>query len=735
MHSSTSATVANVSALDTVRKRIDLCIRSLNEAEKLLTFSSSIDQLFQSTDYLKIAETLEGVKQSLSVLSDIPEFREQAKHFQQHQDRLEQLIRPQLTAALTQRDLEACKNYLRVFQSIKREQQYMSHYYNVRLEPIRQLWASFGGGARNVTPPKPPAGSPGTSSPPNINQTTPTANLNQWIQTFYEEVTLLAHTELDWLVRLSPTNSAQLTEQMLVSLFLSINTQLHTRIEQFVPPSQPGKTGELITLYQTTIQFLKQLKLPEKNTLIKTVLEPFKHFQTKYPENEGKLFRQYLSSFTLVKKNDYMTTIKNVENSINKLFPLCEASIDRLYELTHATEIEPYVQMLNNVFRDFITMLKETLNELKVMSNIAVPKDILMQIEQRRQQAMPGAKPPAQQVLQPAQLNWEYFQGAMKLLQDIAVFMNRLRSFEQSIQSNFISYLSSMDEMDSLKIILHDITKLHKVQNIVHQISSLSLPTATVTTTPKKSLLQDAYDQVVGFCAQCQNYVFETMIHYIRQRFKDMPKMAEWKQQGGGESYQTNPSQVSYSTQIAEHLLNIPQQLDPYSEDELYRFSYHVAMTYPVNDDFYQNLVKQLHQQQVERRIQMSMMSDDEASPAKQEHHSETEDENIDEMDGIAHQWMTLVASATEKLYLQSIVEISMLSEFGCQQLSNDIGYLFNVLSALGVSADPLLSRTQQLVSTPKERYAEIISNIMKSDNNAEKNIANLIAKMRGIKL
>ncbi|EFA86654.1 oligomeric Golgi complex component [Heterostelium album PN500] len=661
MHANTSDTVARISSLDTVRKRIDQCIISLNEAEKLLSFSSGLDKLFQSADYLKIADTLEGVKQSLAVLSDIPEFREQQRHFQAHQDRLESLVRPQLIGALQSRDLESCVNYLKIFQSIKREQQFLIHYYNVRLEPIKALWSSYAGGSS-----KSPAGSatsPGTTSPPQQQQQQLIVpNLNQWCQGFYDEVILLANQEMDWLSKLSPGNYRQLAEQLLVNLFLSINSQFQTRIEQYAAPNQPGKTNELINLYKTTIQFLRTLDIPEKETLIKTVLEPFKIFQTKFPENESKLFKQYLSSFSLVKKNDFSTTIKNIENSINKIFPLCESSIDRFYSLTHVTEVEPFINVINNVFKDFVAMLKDSINELKIMSNISITKDILSQIEQRKQPANVKQQSQQQQHQQQQQQNWEYFQGAMKLLQDCNTFIAKMK----------------------------------------HQATN------------KRSLFHDAQDQIQNYCAHCQHFVFETMINFIRLKLKDLPRLPEWKQQSGTESYQTNPSQVSYITQIAEHLLNIPQQLDPYSEEELIRFSYRIALSQPIaNDDFYQNLVRQLYKS--EQTTSAATIS---------------EDEEEEEEDGIAHQWMSLVAKATEKLYLQSIVEISTLTDSGCQQLANDISYLFNILSAIGVPHDPLLSLTQQLISIPKDKYLESIANYESS----EKNISNLISKMRGIK-
>jgi len=132
-------TIKLISKMDLVKNRMEQSIRSLQEAEKLLNFSQQVDTLFQSNDFLKISEKLEEVKQSLSVLSDVPEFRQQSAKFTVYQDRLEKMLKPQLVNALTSKNLDVCSQYLKIFQNIQKEDKFYEYYYISKSEPLKIL--------------------------------------------------------------------------------------------------------------------------------------------------------------------------------------------------------------------------------------------------------------------------------------------------------------------------------------------------------------------------------------------------------------------------------------------------------------------------------------------------------------------------------------------------------------------------------------------------------------------
>eukprot|EP01132_Coremiostelium_polycephalum_P005100 gene5100-6347_t len=780
MHCNTSETVALISKLDLAKMRIDQSIRSLKEAEKLLSFSSQVDALFASNDYAKITETLEDVRQSLAVLSDVPEFRAQSAQFSAYQDRLETLLRPQLVSVFANRDIDSSANYLKIFRSIRREDQFFQQYYNTRLDPIKTLWNSYNRGNPLSLSTPIPSNPSSVSSPPIVSKptspylphqqqhqqsssTAPTEPFNTWLSKFFDQILLLVNSEHSFISQLSPDNYKSILENLVIHLFNSIHSQFQSRIDAAIQQQLPTtgsvtvKISDLLSLYKMTCQFLKSLPfsvptlpstaisttpstsspLQESYKLYKTVLEPFKYFQSKFSDYEIRQHKQTLNLLSPIKKNDYDSTTKNMENLSTKVFIMAQSSIDRFFEFTHCTELSLFINVLNTLITDYTVILKDSLNELKTIANINTlsTKDLIDQLSnknttnlQKQHSKTPSSSSNSS--------SWEYFQGAMKLLQNSNSLVSKIIDLDNHFNLNIQHYLSDeSNQMESMikKILLLDLNKLHKLQSIVEQIE-LNLIASVSGSHPhhslkdKKLLLQEGLNQICTYYSLCQNFVFEIMISFIRTKLKEVPKMAEWKSNSNStinvqhphtDSHFSTPS-ISYITQIADHLLTIPQQLDPYSEEESLRFSTQIALSYPINDDFYQNLIKQYHQ---------SNISTNNSEEAKEEG-VEGEEEEEDFMDGIAHQWITLVAKATEKLYLQSIIEISSLTDMGSQQLHNDIGYLFNVLSALGVPPDALLLKTQSLITMPKDTYLDHSSTL----TGAERNISNLIGKMRNIK-
>ncbi|EGG23098.1 oligomeric Golgi complex component [Cavenderia fasciculata] len=732
--------VDTIASLDTVRTRIDSCIRSLNEAEKLLHFSAQLDQLFAAAEYLAIAQRLDEIKTSLQLLSDIPEFREQSKQFAIYTDRLETSIKPLLVQSLNARDVDGCNKYHTVFSIIKRQSTFHQVYNSSRIEPLKTTWLQYKGGAipnTNTTvgglSPNPSSSSTSLSSSPkpvspllssasSSSSSSSLSSFNQFLGSFYDQIKAMVESELNWLSKLGGTSGSaiqpkEMIEHLLGHLFQSINAQLQSRIESAsTSTTSSNKNQDLIQLYKTSISFIQSLpSILDKTHLIKTILlDPFRHFHNKFSDNEMKYLKSQLSLFQLIKKNDFNSSINNIETSMNKIFPLLEQSIDRFYQFTHLSEIESFIHTLNNIITEYIGLLKDSLVELKVMANIVSPTNVVLIDRQSQPQLLQQQQ--QQQILNPQQHNWEHFQGAMKLLQLVNGLMSKLNNFEHSFNVNIIDYLAKYDDSSiesTIRTIMlsQENDKSTRFNNVIQMIIDPQYLMNNGSNN-KKHLLQDAKDQVSSFCSQSQHFIYETMITFIKLKFKEVPKMNEWKQNLNiVDSYQSNQS--AYSTQIADHLLTIPQQLDPYSEEISLRFSYQIAISYPTNDEMYQNIIKQLHQTMLNETKDISDTSDIE-----------------DDMVGIAHQWIHIVACATEKLYLQSIVEITSLTDYGCHHLANDITYLFNVLSALGVAPDPLLSKTQLLVQIPKEAYLESIQSL----EGGEKNIAILISKMRSIK-
>lgn len=91
------------------------------------------------------------------------------------------------------------------------------------------------------------------------------------------------------------------------------------------------------------------------------------------------------------------------------------------------------------------------------------------------------------------------------------------------------------------------------------------------------------------------------------------------------------------------------------------------------------------------------------------------------------------VAEGATNLYLEQLRGIQYITDRGAQQLSVDIEYLSNVLSALSMPIPTVLSTFHSCLSSPKDQLKELV----KSDagNQLDLPTANLVCKMRRLSL
>jgi hypothetical protein len=71
--------------------------------------------------------------------------------------------------------------------------------------------------------------------------------------------------------------------------------------------------------------------------------------------------------------------------------------------------------------------------------------------------------------------------------------------------------------------------------------------------------------------------------------------------------------------------------------------------------------------------------------------------------------WLTLISHGTVAIYLTAIItSMKHLSEYGSVQLSEDIHYLMNVTSAMGVITSPMLQYMYDLTSMQRKELQQL---------------------------
>lgn len=91
------------------------------------------------------------------------------------------------------------------------------------------------------------------------------------------------------------------------------------------------------------------------------------------------------------------------------------------------------------------------------------------------------------------------------------------------------------------------------------------------------------------------------------------------------------------------------------------------------------------------------------------------------------------VAEGASALYMEQLRGIQYITDHGAQQLSVDIEYLSNVLSALSVPIPPALATFHTCLSTPRDQLKDLLK--CDSGNQLDLPTANLVCKIRHVSL
>ena len=123
---------------------------------------------------------------------------------------------------------------------------------------------------------------------------------------------------------------------------------------------------------------------------------------------------------------------------------------------------------------------------------------------------------------------------------------------------------------------------------------------------------------------------------------------------------------------------------------------------------------------------------------SEQENEHETEDGADTEADTNAaaqfsSEWVNAIAQSSSALVIACILKLPRISDTGARQLAVDIGYLTNVMSAVGVSASPLFARLLELFEMSLTEHAAVVQAQVQKPRDATVLLERTLGKARGI--
>ncbi|XP_028762015.1 conserved oligomeric Golgi complex subunit 7 [Neltuma alba] len=731
---SSAESIAALAKVDTVKQRMEGAYETLQDAAGLTQLSSTVEDVFASGDLPRAAETLANMRHCLSAVGEVAEFANIRKQLEVLEDRLDTMVKPRLTDALTNRKVNVAQDLRGILIRIGRFKSLESQYTKVHLKPIAKFWEDFdsrqwANKSANEKNEKERLASGGE-----VHSVASSISFSSWLPSFYDEILLYLEQEWKWCMLAFPEDYKILVPKLLCETMTTIGSSFISHINLAVGDAVPETkafakglldilSGDmqkgikiqakhleaLIELHNTTGTFARNIQhlfsdsdIQVLMDVLKAVYLPYESFKQRYGQMERAILSFETAGVDLrgavirgvgAQGVELSETVRRMEESIPQVIVLLEAAVERCINFTGGSEADELILALDDVMLQYISTLQETLKSLRTVCGV---DNIGDGSSKREMDKKDGNQNTRRVDLISNEEEWSIVQGALQILTVADNLTSRASVFEASLRATLARlstslslsvFGSSLDQnqvtsgtedglggraaLDVASLRLVDVPeKARKLFNLLNQSKD-----------PRFHALPLASQRVAAFADTVNELVYDVLISKVRQRLSDVSRLPIWssvEEQSAFPLPTFSAYPQSYVTSVGEYLLTLPQQLEPLAEG----------------------------------------ISNSDTS---------------EEAQFFATEWMFKVAEGATALYIEQLRGIQYISDRGAQQLSVDIEYLSNVLSALSMPIPPVLATFQTCLSTSRDQLKELLKT--DSGNPLDLPTANLICKMRRVNL
>ncbi|KAH7292646.1 hypothetical protein KP509_29G079000 [Ceratopteris richardii] len=740
---SCAESVAALARVDVVKQRMEAAYGTLQDAAGLAQLSANVEAVFASGDLARVADTLANMRRCLSVIGEVPDFSNMRQQLEILEDRLEGMVLPKLSDALVQKKVESTQSLYDILVTIGRYSSLEKQYTRVRLKPLRRVWeesdSGKGGLALNKLSIEEKPDDSRQASSLSVGDNNAQISFVDWLPHFYDEVLLYLEQEWKWCSIAFPEKYKSLVPTLLVETMSSISTSFTLRIESSsfdilsgAGPTDDGQKGEklqhtqlglLIALHNMTGTFARNIQhlfgsieSEDMVRVLSAIYSPYEGFKERYGDLELSLLSNQVSSLDFrgavarsvgARGLEVSETVRRMEASIPAVALFLEAAVERCLNFTGGSEVEALLRTLDEVMRLFIGKLQDMLKSLRIICAVDRTVD-----STKREGVLDGSvtkKDISVLDMVSDEEEWAIVQGVLQILAVTESLNSRTSVFE----STLCATLRRLGERLCLPKLLADINQAATFtgKSVSAAIfltggfgASLSFDIAILRLFDKPdkarrlhSLLEQANDTgfhalahtsglVASFNDLVNDLVYDVLIAKVRARLNNVALLPIWSAEKEENVFDL-PSFSAYAsphvTSMGEYLLTLPQQLEPV------------------------------------------MMGGGSGQTM------EGGDDNVDDSQLLAAEWMFKVAEGAISLYTDQLRGIQFLSDRGAQQLSADIDYLSKVLSALSMQVPLALATFQACLQVSKEKLADFIK--LETNKHLDSATGRLICKMRRV--
>ncbi|KAL0317650.1 UNVERIFIED_CONTAM: Conserved oligomeric Golgi complex subunit [Sesamum angustifolium] len=725
---SSAESIATLAKVDTVKRRMEAAYETLQDAAGLTQLSSTVEDVFASGDLPRAADTLANMRHCLTAVGEVAEFANIRKQLEVLEDRLDSMVQPRLTDALNNRKVNVAQEMRGILIRIGRFKSLESYYTKVHLKTIKKLWEEFDlrqQSSKLANEKNEVERASSFDSQSNMQ----TISFARWLPSFYDELLLYLEQEWKWCMLAFPEDYRTLVPKLLIEAMSSICSSFVSRVNlatgDVVPETKALAKGildilsgdlpkgvkiqtkhleALTELHNITGSFARNIQhlfsdsdLHVLLDTLKTVYLPYETFKQRYGQMERGVLSAGISSLDL----------RGVSTP----------ATERCISFTGGSEADELILALDDVTLQYISTLQGNLKSLRAVCGVDVVAETVGAKKETGADKKDGASHARKVDFMSNEEEWSFVQGALQILTVADCLTSRTSVFEASLRStlarlstnlSFSVYGSSLDQnqshvdnndgsgdlstagkasLDVAALRLVDVPeKARKLFNLLEQ----NFPTGT-DLQPFNLHCQKIPDfmpfhllsqRVAAFAEAVNELVYDVLILKVRQHFSDLSRLPIWSSVEEPSAFPVPSFSAypqSYVTNVGEYLLTLPQQLEPLAEG------------------------------------------------------ISNSDANAEEAQFFATEWMFKVAEGATALYIEQLRGIHKITDRGAQQLSVDIEYLSNVLSALSMPIPPVLSTFHTCFSTPTDQLKDLVKT--DSGNQLDLPTANLVCKMRGVRL
>jgi hypothetical protein len=341
-----------------------------------------------------------------------------------------------------------------------------------------------------------------------------------------------------------------------------------------------------------------------------------------------------------------------IQNIINPASKIGEDSVQRCLGMTDGFKLDELLLVIDECLAAFLNKVGLSLKAIQenvkdsLISNRAAAaskEEDLDMASQSQEDALPE----------------DILVAILRVLQTAVLFSNSMSILEANLHSS-VSVLKAQWEHQSN--IIHVWFTLFPGQKEVHEKKLASLQGGSI------SLLPLVDKSVKEYKLSAEQIVLDFMMIKVKKSLQGIDESKLWSRTEAKDktfdlpSFSVFPSK--HVTSLGEYLLIVPQQFD-------------------VLDDL------------------------DELKITMKEGKGNKEEEEPQQSNSFAAEWITRVVEEASKLYTRDILRIPKLSEHGCSQLQADIDYLCNILQALFVAIPLKMSTIASNLSLSNEEIKE----------------------------